>query len=239
MRPADRLTGFLAISLTLGHMTLAQAASGLPAAVQQTARKLRDMSREEFLRQDPAEIENFVRRSDLHPDVDADELVRMIRDEEITIEQVLEALNDANANLFNRPIVGAQVWRSDDRGDSWRLTHEEPIRQMVFTYGYYFGQIRVSPADADQVDDVVAQFGLEAAEPGRRGHKADMHVGPRRLRGRLGQEVEHITILGLESREMCRIGSKISQEEHGHGQLARLLEELEDEQALVILSCLP
>ena len=64
---------------------------------------------------------------------------------------MLEALNDANANLFNRPIVGAQVWRSDDRGDSWRLTHEEPIRQMVFTYGYYFGQIRVSPVDADQV----------------------------------------------------------------------------------------
>jgi photosystem II stability/assembly factor-like uncharacterized protein len=116
-----------------------------------TARKLREMSREEFLRQDPEEIENFVRRSDLHPDVDADELVRMVREEEVTLEQVLEALNDANANLFNRPIVGAQVWRSDDRGETWRLTHDEPIRQMVFTYGYYFGQIRVSPVDADQI----------------------------------------------------------------------------------------
>jgi photosystem II stability/assembly factor-like uncharacterized protein len=116
-----------------------------------TARKLRNMSREEFLRQDPDEIENFVRRSDMHPDVDADELVRMIREEEITLDQVLEALNDANANLFNRPIIGAQVWRSDDHGDTWRLTHDQPIRQMVFTYGYYFGQIRVSPADPDQI----------------------------------------------------------------------------------------
>lgn len=116
-----------------------------------TARKLRDMSREDFLRQDPEEIERFVRSSDLHPDIDADELVRRIRAREVTLEQVLAALNDANANLFNRPIVGAQVWRSDDRGENWRLTHGEPIRQMVFTYGYYFGQIRVSPTNADQV----------------------------------------------------------------------------------------
>lgn len=116
-----------------------------------TVRKLRDMSREEFLRQDIAEIENFVRGNDLHPDIDAEELVRMVRDEEISLEQVLEALNDANANLFNRPIAGAQVWRSDDRGETWRLTHDEPIREMVFSYGYYFGQIRVSPTNADQI----------------------------------------------------------------------------------------
>ena len=46
---------------------------------------------------------------------------------------------------------GDGVWRSDDAGKTWTLTHDEPIRQMVFTYGYYFGEIRVSPNDENRI----------------------------------------------------------------------------------------
>jgi photosystem II stability/assembly factor-like uncharacterized protein len=116
-----------------------------------TAKRLRTMSKEEFLEQDPEEIEDFVRSADLHPEIDATKLIEMVREDEVTLQDLIDALADANANLFETDIHGAQVWRSDDGGTSWRRTHEGPIRQMVYTYGYYFGQIRVSPLDPDRV----------------------------------------------------------------------------------------
>ena len=54
-------------------------------------------------------------------------------------------------------IKGATVFRSDDRGDSWRqvsgLTPESKkfMERQSGTYGWVFGQIRVDPGDVDTV----------------------------------------------------------------------------------------
>ncbi len=116
-----------------------------------TAKRLRTMTREDFLRQDPDEVERFVRTNDLHPSISGEDLTEMVREGEVTIDDLIASLEDANASLFDTDIEGPQVWRSDDRGGSWRLMHDDPIRDMVYTYGYYFGQIRVSPLDVDRV----------------------------------------------------------------------------------------
>ena len=116
-----------------------------------TPKRLRKMSKEDFLAQDPEAIEDFIRGNDLDTSLDAKKLIKMVKDEEITIEEILEEVSDANANLFNTDIRGLEVWRSDDGGETWRRTHEEPLRQVVYTYGYYFGQIRVSPTDPERI----------------------------------------------------------------------------------------
>ena len=41
--------------------------------------------------------------------------------------------------------------RSDDGGQSWRKAHDGFIDDFVFSYGYYFGEIRVSPHDEDRL----------------------------------------------------------------------------------------
>ncbi len=116
-----------------------------------TAKRLRKMSKEEFLAQDPEEIEDFVRFNDLDTAIDAEKLIEMVKNDEITLEELIAELDDANADLFNTDIRGIEVWRSDDGGQSWRRTHEEPLRQVVYTYGYYFGQIRVAPDDPERI----------------------------------------------------------------------------------------
>ncbi len=116
-----------------------------------TAKRLRAMTQEDFLAQDPEEIEDFIRGNDLDTSLDADKLIEMLESGELTLQDLLDELDDANANLFNTDIRGIEVWRSDDAGATWRRTHEEPIRQVVYTYGYYFGQIRVAPDDPDRV----------------------------------------------------------------------------------------
>ncbi|UCC83955.1 MAG: glycosyl hydrolase, partial [Gemmatimonadota bacterium] len=116
-----------------------------------TAKRLRDMSKEEFLAQDPEEIEDFIRGNDLDPRLDASRLIAAVRSDSITIDDLLQALQDANAALFSADIRGIEVWRSDDAGVTWRRMNPEPIRQAVYTYGYYFGQIRAAPDDVDRV----------------------------------------------------------------------------------------
>ena len=47
-------------------------------------------------------------------------------------------------------LVGGEVYRSDDGGDSWTRTH--PDEQSVGgSPGYYYGQVRVDPNDADHL----------------------------------------------------------------------------------------
>lgn len=58
---------------------------------------------------------------------------------------------DANKNLFNTDIKGAEVYRSDDGGETWIKANEKYLDKVVFTYGYYFGQVRVDPVNADIV----------------------------------------------------------------------------------------
>ena len=115
------------------------------------AKRLRSMSKEDFLAQDKDEIERFIRQSDFEVGIDADQLISWIKSGEVTIQDIINSLSDANADLFNTDIVGLQVWRSDDAGASWNLTHDGPLDQVVYSYGYYFGEIRVSPKNVDQV----------------------------------------------------------------------------------------
>ncbi|MDX1501086.1 MAG: glycosyl hydrolase [Thermoanaerobaculia bacterium] len=116
-----------------------------------TPKRLRTMTEQELLRQDPEAIEDFIRGNDLDTELTAEKLIEMVEKGEVTIQDLLDEISDANANLFDADIEGLQVWRSDDAGATWRLTHGEPIREMVYTYGYYFGEIRVSPKDPERI----------------------------------------------------------------------------------------
>jgi photosystem II stability/assembly factor-like uncharacterized protein len=55
--------------------------------------------------------------------------------------------NQARNSQDNRSI-GGQVYRSDDKGQTWRKVHEEPLPTKI---GYDFCLIRVSPDDEDQI----------------------------------------------------------------------------------------
>lgn len=58
---------------------------------------------------------------------------------------------DANAALFNTSVVGAELYRSDDSGITWKKMNSYDLDGVYFTYGYYFGEVRVSPKDENLV----------------------------------------------------------------------------------------
>lgn len=115
------------------------------------AKRLKKMSREEFLLQDKDAIETFLRDNNFPPKTTAESVIEAIKDKSMKVKDLVKSLKDANNNLFNTDIKGLEVYRSDDAGASFHKTHELPLSGVVFTYGYYFGKIHVDPNNPDTI----------------------------------------------------------------------------------------
>jgi hypothetical protein len=60
-------------------------------------------------------------------------------------------LENANSLLFDTPVIGAEVFKTTNGGKSWQKTHQGYIDGLYFSYGYYFGEIRVDPQDENGI----------------------------------------------------------------------------------------
>lgn len=112
---------------------------------------LRDMSREAFLNLSEEDLADYLRRNDFPRKYTATSVLQMVREGTIEPRALVIYLEDANEQLFDTPVIGAEVYRSDDGGTTWTRTHEDYLDQIYFSYGYYFGQIRVAPHDPDMI----------------------------------------------------------------------------------------
>jgi photosystem II stability/assembly factor-like uncharacterized protein len=59
--------------------------------------------------------------------------------------------SDANTNLFNTEVIGAEVYKTVDAGKTWRKTHNQFINDAFYSYGYYFGDITVDYSDDKRI----------------------------------------------------------------------------------------
>ena len=116
-----------------------------------TKDELRTMSKEVFLKLDQKRIENFLKNNGFPKKYTAESVTEMVRSEKIKPVALVEYLEDANSNLFDTEVVGAEVYRSTDAGKTWRKTHAGYLDDLFYSYGYYFGQIRVVPENSSKL----------------------------------------------------------------------------------------
>lgn len=112
---------------------------------------LRFMNSADFAKLDDEKLEAFLRKNDFPEKHTAEKIKDQVAKNKIVPATLVEFLEDANNSLFETNFIGAEVYRSDDGGNSWVKTHLADIEQMHFTYGYYFSNIRCAPNNADQV----------------------------------------------------------------------------------------
>ncbi len=112
---------------------------------------LRTMYKESFLLLKDSLIEKYLKDNDFDEEYSVERVKNMIRTDSIKPAALVEYLEDANAQLFDTEIKGAEVYRSDDAGKTWKKTHEGYLDHVFNTYGYYFGQIRVSPFNPNKI----------------------------------------------------------------------------------------
>ncbi len=109
------------------------------------------MSSRDFLRLDDEAIEAYLERERFPSSYDLVSVKGMIERGEIEPLDLVDYVDDANNQLFDTDVIGLEVYRSDDGGATWRKTHTDYLDGVYNTYGYYFGEVRVAPDNADQV----------------------------------------------------------------------------------------
>jgi photosystem II stability/assembly factor-like uncharacterized protein len=115
-----------------------------------TPRRLRGLTAEGFAQLDDAVIARFLRRFDFPKALKPRTLKRDVKAGKIAMADLVAYVKDANRDLFENPVVQAEVYRSDDAGATWRKTHAGRIEKMTYSYGYYFGVIAVDPSDPER-----------------------------------------------------------------------------------------
>ncbi len=134
-------------------------------------KRLKNMDKETFLIQDPKAIESFLRGNNFPPDMKAEDVIEQVKNDEMTPQGLVDQIADDNADLFNVDIRSLEIYRSDDNGDSFYRTHEEDLQNVVFSYGYYFGQVKVDPQDVDTVYATGVPF-IKSTDGGKTWHSA-------------------------------------------------------------------
>lgn len=112
-----------------------------------TKEKLRSISNNEFLNLPDKDINDFLDRHNFPQKYNATDIKADVKSGKIKPSDLVDYLEDANNMLFDTPVKGAEVYVSVDGGKTWDKTHPGYIEDMYYSYGYYFGNIRVSPID--------------------------------------------------------------------------------------------
>ncbi len=113
--------------------------------------QLRKMSKEEFLKLDDKELQQFLKAYRFPKEHTVQSVKADIRANRYAPAALADFVSDANDDLFSAPIIGAEVYRSEDAGKTWKKTNSQSFDAMYYTYGYYFGRIWVSPIDDSEV----------------------------------------------------------------------------------------
>ncbi len=102
------------------------------------------MDKDQFLKISDAEITEYLKENRFPKKYDAAYIKSQIKEGKLEPKALVEFLEDANSQLFDTPVKGLEVYLSKDKGKTWQKTHEGSIDEVVYSYGYYFGQVRVS-----------------------------------------------------------------------------------------------
>ncbi|ELR69437.1 Glycosyl hydrolase, BNR repeat precursor [Fulvivirga imtechensis AK7] len=111
----------------------------------------RDMTPQHLLNLDDEKLNGFLKDNSFPEKYNAQRIKKEIRQGKYQPIAISEYFGDANAALFNTSVVGAELYRSDDSGETWKRMNSYDLEGVYFTYGYYFGEVRVAPDNPDLV----------------------------------------------------------------------------------------
>jgi len=104
-----------------------------------------NMDKTTFLKLDNKKLKSYLRTNRFPKKYSAETVKTMVKEDKIAPVDLAKYLENANSDLFDTPVIGAEVYLSENGGKTWEKTHEKYIDDLYYSYGYYFGRIHVSP----------------------------------------------------------------------------------------------
>lgn len=129
----------------------------------------KDLTKEKFAALDNNKLDSFLADNDFPEKYKAALVKDLVKNDKVKPTAIYDYLFDANTALFETPIIGCEVYRSDNAGVSWKKVNTKELG-LFNTYGYYFGKISVSNTNPDKV--VISGFSLNMSEDGGKTFKA-------------------------------------------------------------------
>ncbi|UZR96010.1 WD40/YVTN/BNR-like repeat-containing protein [Chondrinema litorale] len=116
-----------------------------------TTELLSSIDNEAFINLSDKEINDYLDKNNFPRQYNATEIKEAVKQGELKPVALVDYLGDANTSLFETPVIGTEIYRSDDGGNNWKKMNDDYIDGVYYSYGYYFGQIRVSPTNPDKI----------------------------------------------------------------------------------------
>ncbi|SNR25304.1 Sortilin, neurotensin receptor 3 [Maribacter sedimenticola] len=116
-----------------------------------TKEDFKTLSKDQFLNLNDKDLNEFLKTNNFHEKYRAANVKQMVRSNAVKPADLALYLEDANAMLFDTPVIGAEVYKSNDAGKTWKKQNEDYIDDLFYSYGYYFAQISVDPNNVDAI----------------------------------------------------------------------------------------
>ena len=129
----------------------------------------KNITKEKFLLLNDKKLDTFFMDNDFDEKYNDSTVKEMVRTNKIKPTSIYDYLNDANTEMFNTPVIGCEVYRSDDGGTNWKKVNTKGL-DLYNTYGYYFGKISVSPVNENKV--IINGFNIMLSNDGGKTFKA-------------------------------------------------------------------
>ncbi|SIQ06465.1 WD40/YVTN/BNR-like repeat-containing protein [Maribacter ulvicola] len=116
-----------------------------------TKEDFKSFTKEQFLKLNDKELNEFLKTNNFQEKYRAANVKQLVRSNAVQPADLALYLEDANSMLFDTPVIGAEVYRSDNGGKTWKKQNEEYIDDLFYSYGYYFAQINIDPNNIDAI----------------------------------------------------------------------------------------
>ncbi len=121
------------------------------------------ISKENFMLLDDKKLDSFLKDNNFLDKYTSASVKKLVKEDSIKPTALFDYLFDANTALFETPIIGCEVYRSDDAGKNWKRVNTKAL-ELYNTYGYYFGKLAVAADDENKL--VIMGYDVEVSSDG-------------------------------------------------------------------------
>ena len=116
-----------------------------------TKEDFKTMSSDDFLKLTDKKLNSYLKNNGFQEKYRAENVKQMVRVGTVKPVDLASYLEDANSMLFDTQVIGAEVFKTTNGGQSWKKTHKNFLDGVYSSYGYYFGEIRVDLQDENGI----------------------------------------------------------------------------------------
>ena len=111
----------------------------------------KEMGVDEFLKLDDEKLNAYLKDNNFDKKYTSKSVKSLVKKGKIKPSDLKTYLEDANFVLLNSEVIGAEVYKSEDGGKTWKKTHDNYLDDVYSSYGYYFGIMAVNNSNENKI----------------------------------------------------------------------------------------